>query len=100
MILLVAGLLVFFAPHFLPMATSSRAKLFAKWGERRYKGLFAAVSGIATMIDRLDVYCQARLTSAEAGGTATDRSSRSLGLLRISGELPQMRHKTGVGSRE
>jgi uncharacterized membrane protein len=44
MTILVLGLLLFLGIHVLPMATALRNGLFARWGERRYKGLFSAVS--------------------------------------------------------
>ncbi|MEP6943840.1 MAG: NnrU family protein [Betaproteobacteria bacterium] len=50
MALLVTGLLVFFAPHFLPMARGRRASLLAQWGEGRYKGVFSAVSGVGLLL--------------------------------------------------
>ena len=50
MALLVTGLLIFFVPHFLPMAQGRRAALLAKWGEGRYKGAFSAVSGIGLLL--------------------------------------------------
>jgi uncharacterized membrane protein len=50
MTLLVAGLLLFFAPHVLPVVPASRAMLLAKWGEKRYKGLYSVVSGIGLIL--------------------------------------------------
>jgi uncharacterized membrane protein len=49
MILLIAGLALFFVPHVLPMFPAQRAALVSKWGERRYKGLFSAVSGLGLL---------------------------------------------------
>jgi uncharacterized membrane protein len=48
--LLVAGLLLFFVPHGLSMAPARRATLVAKWGEKRYKGLYSMVSGIGLIL--------------------------------------------------
>ena len=50
MTLLIAGLVLFFAAHVLPMSPSQRAALVAKWGERRYKGVFSAVSGLGFLL--------------------------------------------------
>lgn len=50
MILLVTGLLLFFAPHVLPMAPGSRARLHVKWGEARYKGSYSMVAGIGLIL--------------------------------------------------
>ncbi len=50
MTLLVAGLLVFLAPHLLPVVPAARAMLLAKWGEKRYKGLYSMVSGIGLVL--------------------------------------------------
>jgi len=50
MTLLIAGLVLFFAPHVLPMFPSQRAALFASWGEARYKGWFSAVSGVGLVL--------------------------------------------------
>jgi uncharacterized membrane protein len=48
--LLVAGLLLFFIPHLLPMVPASRARLREQWGENRYKGLYSVVSGIGLIL--------------------------------------------------
>lgn len=43
---LILGLSIFFAMHLLPSVTVARNALFAKLGEKAYKGLFALVSFI------------------------------------------------------
>lgn len=50
MTLLIAGLVLFFVAHLLPMAPAPRAALVAKWGERRYKAVFSAVSGLGLLV--------------------------------------------------
>jgi uncharacterized membrane protein len=50
MTLLIAGLVLFFAPHLLPMFPVQRAGLISSWGEARYKGLFSVVSGIGLVL--------------------------------------------------
>ena len=50
MTLLVTGLLLFFVAHLLPMAPASRARLHAKLGEGRYKGLYSVISGIGLIL--------------------------------------------------
>jgi uncharacterized membrane protein len=50
MTLLSAGLVLFFAPHVLPMFPSQRAALISSWGEARYKGLFSVVSGVGLIL--------------------------------------------------
>ncbi|WP_269582632.1 NnrU family protein [Roseibium sp. Sym1] len=44
MVLLIAGLILFFGSHAVPMAPSVRAGLVSKLGENGYKGLFTLVS--------------------------------------------------------
>jgi len=44
MALLIVGLVLFLGIHLLPMAPALRNRLFADWGESRYKGMFSAVS--------------------------------------------------------
>lgn len=46
MTLLVAGLIVFFAIHCVPMAGGTRAALIGRFGENGYKGLFSLVSAV------------------------------------------------------
>jgi uncharacterized membrane protein len=50
--LLVAGLIVFLGTHLLPAMPGARARLVARWGEQRYKGLFslASFAGLALII--------------------------------------------------
>lgn len=50
MTLLIAGLVLFFASHVLPMFPARRAALLSSWGEARYKGLFSAASGIGLVL--------------------------------------------------
>jgi uncharacterized membrane protein len=52
MTILIAGLFVFLGIHLLPALQGVRSGLVARWGERRYKGLFALVSlvGFALII--------------------------------------------------
>src|SRR5437763_14113960 len=49
---LIVGLIVFLGIHLLPAFPNVRAGLLTRWGERRYKGLFALVSlvGFALII--------------------------------------------------
>src|SRR6188768_3419163 len=46
MLLLAAGLVLFLGIHLVPVFPAFRAELVARWGDRRYKGAFSAVSGI------------------------------------------------------
>ena len=48
--LLIAGLVLFFLPHILPMIPARRAALLSTWGEARYKGLFSAASGLGLLL--------------------------------------------------
>jgi uncharacterized membrane protein len=50
MTLLVAGLVLFFVPHLLPMVPSRRAAWLADWGEARYKVLFSVASGLGLLM--------------------------------------------------
>ena len=52
MTLLALGLVLFLGIHLVPIATSLRAGLVAKWGEQRFKGVFSLVSlaGFALII--------------------------------------------------
>jgi uncharacterized membrane protein len=50
MTLLIAGLVLFFVPHALPMFFSRRAALLSSWGEARYKGIFSVVSGLGLVL--------------------------------------------------
>jgi uncharacterized membrane protein len=50
MTLLIAGLMLFFVPHVLPMFPSQRAKVLSSRGEARYKGLFSVVSGVGLVL--------------------------------------------------
>jgi uncharacterized membrane protein len=49
---LIAGLVLFLGIHLLPTFTTLKGSLTARWGERRYKGLFSLVSfaGLALII--------------------------------------------------
>ena len=49
---LIAGLVLFLGIHLLPTVPALRSNLAARWGERRYKGMFALVSfaGLALII--------------------------------------------------
>lgn len=46
MTVLVLGLVVFLGVHLVPVFPGLRARLAARWGERRYKGRFSAASGV------------------------------------------------------
>src|SRR4051794_12143927 len=50
MTLLVSGVVLFFALHFVPMFRGARDALAAKFGERRYKGGFSILSGVALVL--------------------------------------------------
>lgn len=50
MLLLVVGLIVFFAPHVFTTLRESRAAMVARLGERPYKGLYSVVSGIGLVL--------------------------------------------------
>jgi uncharacterized membrane protein len=52
MTLLALGLVLFLGIHLVPVATSLRAGLVAKWGEQRFKGIFSLVSlaGLALIV--------------------------------------------------
>ncbi len=48
--LLIAGLALFFLPHVVPMFTAQRSTLISRWGERGYKGVFSAASGVGLVL--------------------------------------------------
>ena len=52
MIILIAGLIIFFGIHLLPTFSGVRARLVGKFGEKRYKGLYslAAATGLIVII--------------------------------------------------
>jgi len=50
MTLLIVGLVLFFAPHVMPMFPTQRAGLLSSQGEARYKGLFSAASGVGLVL--------------------------------------------------
>jgi uncharacterized membrane protein len=50
MSLLIAGLAIFLGIHLLPVVSSLRAALLARWGEQRYKGVFSLVSAIGLVL--------------------------------------------------
>jgi len=50
MLLLAAGLVLFLGIHLVPVFPVFRAELVARWGDRRYKGVFSAVSGIGFVL--------------------------------------------------
>lgn len=50
MLLLSAGLAVFLGVHLIPVIPALRASLVARLGERPYRGLFSAVSGVGLAV--------------------------------------------------
>lgn len=50
MVILVLGLLIFFAIHIVPMQTGLRAGLVGRFGEGGYKGLFSVLSTIGLVL--------------------------------------------------
>jgi len=50
MLLLIVGLLVFFAPHLFTIARERRTAVIAKVGEGAYKGLYSLVSAIGLVL--------------------------------------------------
>ena len=48
--LLIAGLALFLGMHALPMVPSLRAALVARWGEQRYRGVFALASAAGLVL--------------------------------------------------
>ncbi len=46
MTIMIAGLVLFLGVHLVPAVPGLRRSLAARWDERRYKGIFAAISGI------------------------------------------------------
>jgi uncharacterized membrane protein len=48
--LLIAGLAIFLGIHLLPVVPSLRAALLARWGEQRYKGVFALISAVGLVL--------------------------------------------------
>ncbi len=50
MLILILGLVVFLGLHLVPALPALRAPLVASLGEKRYKGLFSAVSGVGLLL--------------------------------------------------
>jgi uncharacterized membrane protein len=50
MLLLILGLLIFFAVHLLPLKTELRAGLIGRFGEAAYKGLFSLLSLVGLVL--------------------------------------------------
>jgi uncharacterized membrane protein len=50
MTLLIVGLTLFIGIHLVPVAQSLRARLIQRFGDKPYRGLFAAVSGIGFVL--------------------------------------------------
>jgi uncharacterized membrane protein len=50
MVLLVVGLALFLGIHAVPVFTGLRSRLFVRLGERKYKGVFSAVSAVGLIL--------------------------------------------------